>query len=371
MPKISIITPVFNGAEYLDIAINSALAQTISDWELIVVDDGSTDNTPKILNQYQDKRIIRLHQENQGEACARNTGLNIARGQYISFLDADDILLPNSLANLSKFLDEHQDYDVVFSDGYICNEHASKLMRLTEIRSGVHTGNILEPLVLSSTVITVPICTMTRRSAIQDNDIQFDQNLVIGTDWDFWIQLARFVRFGYLDQPTCMYRIHQSNITRTTGLQRRKLNLTLGRLKVMKTGWFSGLSITTRKAFFYQLLIEILDTEPQLQQDILRSNQFKNLPLPDQAHLWRQVGISKIKVNTKTTEAEYYIKQASVLSPKNLKTQILLRTLKFNPLLVFWLIKIWQYFHQIKSNIGGWRNKKPKPVPLEIGPVKN
>ena len=133
-----------------------------------------------------------IRQANQGEATPRNTGLAYATGKYVAFLDADDLYLSNALADMVAYLEAHPEFDVVLCDGYLCDQNQCILSRLSEHRSSICTGDILEPLVLTADVITVPVCTMTRRAAIEQYHVTFDKNLVIGPDWDFWIQLARY-----------------------------------------------------------------------------------------------------------------------------------------------------------------------------------
>jgi hypothetical protein len=159
---------------------------------------------------------------------------------------------------LAGYLDSHPEMDVVFSDGFICDAVGRPLMRLTEQRPYIETGFILEPVLASSSLVSVPVCTMTRHSAIQANGARFDRALVIGPDYDFWIQMARFSHFGYLDELTCKYRVHQSNITRTSGLKKRKTDLMHGRLKILNSDWFSQISVPVRHLIFYDLLITLL-----------------------------------------------------------------------------------------------------------------
>src|SRR5215510_7816825 len=94
---VSVIMPAYNGERFIKQAIESVFAQTYPNWELIVVDDGSTDNTVQIISSFADSRIVYIHQENRGQAAALNHGLGIARGKYITTLDVDDWLTPNSL----------------------------------------------------------------------------------------------------------------------------------------------------------------------------------------------------------------------------------------------------------------------------------
>ena len=165
--------------------------------------------------------------------------------RYIGFLDADDFYLPNALTDFVQFFKAHPDADVVFSDGYFCDEQKRPLMRLSEQRPGHYTGNILEPLVLSPSIIAQPVCMMVRHAAVEARRVRFDESLRYGVDWDFWTQLARFVRFESLSQPTGMYRVHQTNMTRVATVRKRKDDLVVGRLKIMRSDWFDDLSAQT------------------------------------------------------------------------------------------------------------------------------
>jgi glycosyltransferase involved in cell wall biosynthesis len=163
---VSIIMPVYNGEKYIKQAIECVFDQSYQEWELIIVDDGSMDNTANIIGTFSDQRIHYLFQENRGEAAARNTGMGQMKGEYMAFIDADDLYFPNALEDMVSYLDEHPQHGSVFSDGYICDQHGKQLMRLTEIRPGIFTGNILNPLVITPSIVTVPVCTMTRTSSV-------------------------------------------------------------------------------------------------------------------------------------------------------------------------------------------------------------
>lgn len=290
IPSVSVILPVYNGARYLRAAIDSVIAQTLGDWELIAIDDGSTDDTPRILEQYADPRLVLLRQANAGEAAARNAGLDRARGNYIAFLDADDTYFPHALGELARFLDGRARVDVVYSDGQVCDQENRFLMRLSEHRPGPQAGPMLERLVTSPGAVGVPSCTMLRRAVIERHGARFDTDLVIGPDWDFWIQLARHVQFGYLDRITVTYRLHATNITRTAGQRRRREDLARVRTKVVHAPWFGDLSGATRRQVLYQLLIESLADESERQTALLREATVRSLSPHDQAYLWRQVG---------------------------------------------------------------------------------
>lgn len=143
MPKISVIIPTYNRAHYVSQAIDSVLAQTFTDYEILVIDDGSIDNTKEVLQSYLDK-ITYIYQENKGVSAARNTGLRLARGEWIAFLDSDDIWLPEKLevqfndvcchGNIDlhvcngEYVDAHTTQDIFFLRRLKVYEGSSKLL---------------------------------------------------------------------------------------------------------------------------------------------------------------------------------------------------------------------------------------------------
>ncbi len=201
MPAVTVIMPVFNGARFLSEAIDSVLAQTWKDWELVIIDDGSTDSTPSIIAGYTDSRIRSYRQINGGEAVARNKGLDLACGEWIAFLDADDLYLPSALEDHLAHVRATPGVDVSVSDGYIVDVARKPMVRLSELRGSPLTGNVLERLVLSPNAL-VPCCASVRRSALQRYGVRFDDALVIGPDYDFWVRLARHACFGTIEALT-------------------------------------------------------------------------------------------------------------------------------------------------------------------------
>lgn len=135
MPKVSIIVPVYNTEEYLCECFDSIISQTFSDFEVIIVDDGSTDNSPSICDEYatKDYRFKVLHKKNEGVSVARNLGLDNATGKYIAFIDSDDLILPSMLEDLIKVA-EHENADIVQSAGPIKENvvESGKVTRMTQ-----------------------------------------------------------------------------------------------------------------------------------------------------------------------------------------------------------------------------------------------
>lgn len=369
MGKVSVIMPAYNAEKYIAESIESLLVQTLSDWELIVVNDGSTDNTLQVIERFTDPRIKVITQQNQGEAAARNRGLDTAVGEYIAFLDSDDLYLPDALTSLSHYLDDHIEYDVVFSDGYICDAQGEKLMRLSEHRPDIYTGDILQYVVLSGSVIGAIHSTMTRQATINSTNTQFDTDLVIGPDWDFWIQLARFAKFGYLDQLTCMYRVHQSNVTRTSGTEKRYRDLLTGRFKVWNADWFHDLPGQTRCLFAYNLVVDLLAGKPEEQQKVFESDSFQKLPDWIQADIFRLTADDYIIKAKEPEYIRYCLEQAIIANPSERKSRYVLRLVSWSPALGRLVLLGWRQFQRINDMIRGIGTRKPKPVPSALAPL--
>lgn len=370
-PEVSVVMPVYNGERFVAEAIRSVKSQTYSDWELVIVDDGSTDATPRILAEFTDRRIRVIRQENGGEARARNAALDVCSGVYTAFLDADDLYLPNALGDMTTYLQTHDDVDVLFSDGYFCDEVGGLLGRLSDVRPGPFTGWILEPLVLNPAVITVPVCTMARSSSIRESGVRFDPALVIGPDWDFWIHLSRTTRFGYLDTLTCMYRIHNQNITKTAGAQRRNADLVRGRLKVMRADWFSGLSTGTHRAFYYNLLVDLLGDDPVQQEAIMHASPFLELPVAIQAELLRQVASDHLSRRKDAEFAIQCLRQSVGLRPCSYKSRLVLWLSSQSPSVTATVLSAWRVAHSARKRIRSFGRRQPKPVPAGLLPASD
>jgi len=186
MNKIScsIIIPTYNHAKYIERSISSALAQTVKDIEVIVIDDGSTDDTPERVKKFGDS-IIYHRKINGGLGAARNTGLKMSSGKYIQFLDADDIIDPLKLEQQLKVFKQDETLAVVYSD-CSCTE-----------ASGVNTDNIsyqlkdnedIIPVLLKRCLFGVHAC-LVKRSVIIDAGM-FDECRFAQEDWDLWLRIA-------------------------------------------------------------------------------------------------------------------------------------------------------------------------------------
>ncbi len=366
---VSVIMPAYNAGHFIQAAIDSVLLQSWLRWELIVVDDGSTDTTHAVLENISDSRVVKIHQENRGVAAARNAALDVATGEFIGFLDADDLYMPNALEDMVGFLADHPAIDVVYCDGLMCDADNEAIMRLSDVRPGLYTGWILDHVVLSASVITVPVCTLSRHTAIKEGGVRFDTRLATSEDWDFWIQLARYAQFAYLDSLTCMYRIHETNITKTVGLQHRKTDLVQNRLKVMNADWFPELSPGTQREFFYNLLIGLLDSDTEHQADIVSASAFQALPADTRADLLRLVASAHLRKQRESEFARDCLRQSVQLQPNSRKSQMLLRLANVNPALAATTLSAWHRVYQTQNRVRSLGRRQPKTVPAALSPI--
>jgi glycosyltransferase involved in cell wall biosynthesis len=203
---VSVIIPAYNCAAYIQAAVDSALKQSRVPDEIIVVDDGSTDGTDRVLAKYEAPvRVIR--QVNAGESAARNTGLRAARGDLIAFLDGDDTFTPDSIARRVEILEASPEVGVVYGDMYVMNAAGEPQGRHSDYMPGTKPSGYILPELALRCFILIP--AMIRRSALGDQT--FDESLHHCPDYDFWRKLAAHCQFRYTDEPVAHYRIHDAN----------------------------------------------------------------------------------------------------------------------------------------------------------------
>ncbi len=210
MPTVSVVIPTFNRSHYLKMAIQSVLNQTYQDFQIIVVDDGSTDNTAEVLEQYQqDKRVNCLFRTHTDRCTARNAGIEIARGRYVAFLDSDDVWLPQKLEQQVVFLDRNPEIALVHGlvemmdpSGGFLPEETSKLRKLydqTQRRGEDYNGLSVRAVLFTSTLVVRKECL--------DQVGYFDPKAVLREDLDLCLRIAKSGRIGFLGwDPIVRYR---------------------------------------------------------------------------------------------------------------------------------------------------------------------
>jgi glycosyltransferase involved in cell wall biosynthesis len=225
MPEVSIIIPTYNSAQYVTDAVDSVLCQTFGDFEVLVIDDGSTDDTESVMRPYN-AAVRYVCQQNRGVAAARNRGITESRGRYVAFLDADDTWLPDKLERQIAALRARPDNRFCYTAFTLVTSDLSPL----EIVRSKRRGPALEDLLLRGNVVG-SICTVLCERSLFETSGGFDPGLSQCADWDMWVRLAVLTEFLYLDQPTVTYRQHGSNMSRNAPL------LEQDSLRVLKKGF--------------------------------------------------------------------------------------------------------------------------------------
>jgi glycosyltransferase involved in cell wall biosynthesis len=212
--RYSVVVPSYNRAEYILETIGSVVGQTETGWELIVVDDGSTDGTAELVQRSAGSRCRLLRQKNQGVSVARNTGLEIAQGEYVLFLDSDDILFPDALERLGSDLDEHPDAVLSYGTGVSFEttppqpEAAHAPLRAQRKPSGEALALVLARNRMVASAV------LARREAIM-RVRGFEPGIRPNEDWVLWCDLAALGPIRYIgSKPVVGYRVHAASATR-------------------------------------------------------------------------------------------------------------------------------------------------------------
>lgn len=206
-PRVSILMPVYNVAPYLREAVDSILSQTYTDFELIVLDDGSTDGSSQILEIYTDPRIIRYRGErNVGLANILNVGLQMARGEFIARMDSDDLSLPTRLSVQVAYLDAHSEVDLCSCGMELFGAKQAIWSYATDVDTVKINALFHSPILHASSV--------WRRTAFADRGLTFDQQMVPAEDYDLWVRaLLQSCVLVNIPDVLYRYRIHMSQTT--------------------------------------------------------------------------------------------------------------------------------------------------------------
>jgi len=206
---VSVVIPVYNGERYLRRAIDSVLAQTYSDVEVVVIDDGSTDSSPAMLREYGDKLCV-YHQANCGRVgLVRNTGIDRSHGEFVAFLDQDDWWLPEKLALQVEAMRSSAKIGLVHTavTDFDDRGHSRPGLLNPEAQPEKITGRCFEELLLGNPMYNSSV--IVRRSALQDVgvcDLQIPGNTV--QDYDLWLRIARAFEFAFISEPLTCYQMH-------------------------------------------------------------------------------------------------------------------------------------------------------------------
>lgn len=207
--------PAYNAAKYIEESIFSAQNQTFKDWELIVIDDGSIDDTAQIVKRLQksDNRIVYFYQSNKRLGAARNAGLRLAKGKYIAFLDSDDLWYPEKLELQVKLIESNK-YDLVFTNGYILNDPSGLIEDYPSI-SGNYDSESMYKMEFWGNHIPV-LSVLATKEIVEKTGFQGEtENLFGCEDWDFWLRMARGGAIFYgMPDKLFKYRVHDNGMSR-------------------------------------------------------------------------------------------------------------------------------------------------------------
>jgi len=214
LPLISVVIPAYNAAGYIEEAINSVLNQTFQNFEIIVVDDGSQDLTKEKVLNYSDPRIKYIYKENGGPSTARNTGIKAARGNYIAFLDYDDIWIPQKLEKQLARFSLEPELGLVYSWVQSINPDGSdRFVAKPENEGWVYNDLFLGNFQHNGSV------QLIKKECFEKTGY-FDESLLNVQDWDMWLRLAKYFKFGVVKEILVKYRVRPDSISK----RHRKLN---------------------------------------------------------------------------------------------------------------------------------------------------
>jgi glycosyltransferase involved in cell wall biosynthesis len=210
MPKVSVIIPAYNRANLVGDAIRSVLNQTFTDFEIIVVDDGSTDNTREVVNSFKDPRLKYIYQEHGGASTARSHGTKVSSGEYIILLDSDDILLESMLEKSAAILDEHPEVGYSYGQSQIMKV-GEEVYRIRKPPFHTHSTVVgsVEQVRHLLFGCHINIGTLTVRRQCIENIGDFRADLWHGDDYHFHVRLAKKYAGYYIAEPLAIIRFHQ------------------------------------------------------------------------------------------------------------------------------------------------------------------
>jgi len=213
-PQVSVIIPTFNRAPLIKEAIESVFSQTFTDYEIIIVDDGSTDNTHKLISDFSSNKIKYFYQPNKGRSAARNLGIREASGEFIAFLDSDDLFSPFKLEIQVNQMNLQTDR-VWSHTSYKCID--SKGNTIKKVNSGCFSGRIF-PDIYINCPIAVPT-VMIRRNILLSNKLEFNESIDIVEDILLWIQIAKKYELVGIPETLSSVRLHGKNASTDIGSQ--------------------------------------------------------------------------------------------------------------------------------------------------------
>ncbi len=221
-PLVSVIIPSYNRAEYIAETIESVLAQTYKNIETIVIDDGSTDDTKAVVARYLPK-IKYVWQENSERGASRNHGLRLAKGEFIAFLDSDDLWLPNKIEEDIKFFERNSSVGIVYTD-YLQIDAEGNQLKLLKLHDYVERRT---EALLEGNFILIG-AHLIRTQLVRDiGGFREERQLSGSEDWEMWVRFSTTTNFAHLPKATTKIRTHEANTMSNASGMERSMNYAL------------------------------------------------------------------------------------------------------------------------------------------------
>lgn len=262
MEKVSIIIPLFNTEKWIGEMVDSILDQTYTNWELLIVDDGSTDNSSKVVERYQDERINLLHRDRlpKGAPTCRNIGLENSQGKYVVFIDSDDLLLPHAIEQRVKAIEEGDNYDFAIGGckAFVQGESIDEALRKGRYTYGLFNGNPLS-LLLKSRYPFIVCTNIYKRESLLANNIKWEEEIKVFQDFTFNFKVLNKGLTYNIVNPFAvdyLYRVGHSS-TNITGefISQEKFQSTLKLMKCTLRDIQQGEDIVGKKSDFIGFIV--------------------------------------------------------------------------------------------------------------------
>ncbi|MES2863872.1 MAG: glycosyltransferase family 2 protein [Bacteroidota bacterium] len=272
-PKISVIMPVYNCELYIQEAVESILAQTYTDFELLLIDDASKDKTVEIIKSFNDNRINLIQKpKNLGYTDSLNYGFSVAEGEYIARMDGDDFSLPTRFEKQVAYLDKHP--DVV-----LCGANYSIIG--TDIVNKLPENNDeIQIQFIRNNSIAHPV-VMLRNSVLKANGIVYDVTKEPAEDFDLWVRLLNYGKLHNIQEVLLNYRVHQKQVSNLQSKKQRNISIDtkLNVFKNLSINWNQEEEKVLRKHLANIFFIDLkeLETLKKINQEILQSNESKSV----------------------------------------------------------------------------------------------
>jgi glycosyltransferase involved in cell wall biosynthesis len=262
-PVVSIIIPTFNRAEYVGQTVRSVFGQTFAGYEVIVVDDGSTDNTKEVLLSFKGEPNFRYHyQQNSGRSTARNQGFTLAQGDFILFLDSDDLLFPDALAQLYGTA-QSSGAGMVVGQVQFSNEQMEKLWLLKPGLETPREGGLTYQSLITGRYFLLPGAVLLRRECLQ-RVAGFDRTLEPCEDYDFYLRVALSCEMTCIKSPVLQYRMHAGN-TDMTEIYEGGLKVARRHLRLLKEA--DSIPVSVRRISRANWMVRVGDNNYNLRRN--------------------------------------------------------------------------------------------------------